>query len=917
MEQDWHAIDEKAVMDTLRTSRAGLDRGDAAERLAEYGPNQLVRAKKDSPLRMLLAQFTDVLIVILLVAVVISLLVGEVADAVLILIIVVASAVLGFAQEYRAERALEALQEMLTPTSTVTRNNMALPISTEDIVPGDILQLKEGDKVPADGRLIECFNLRITEAAITGESVPVQKTANKLPRDTLLPDRKNMVLSGTAVAYGRGIAVVTATGMKTEFGKIAHEVTTVVKERTPLEKRTNEIGKWLGAISLSVCLSVIVVGVVRDSLIHGYLRPGFLVEMVLFGVSLAVAAVPESLPAVVTGSLAIGMHRMAKSNALVRRMSAVETLGSTSVICSDKTGTITRGEMTVREIHVSGSRVAVEGEGYEPTGRLVVTEGNPSVPSGEGFGLLLTACILCNDAELALENGKWRIRGDPTEGALVVVAEKAGINVSEVRTRFPRIGEVPFSSERKRMATMHYGNDEAKLVFLKGAPEVVLERCSRIYEPNGIEKLSPESREALLDDAEAMAQRALRILALAYREGKRIDDSNEDTLENDLVFLGIVGMIDPPRADAVEAIKASKFVGITTVMITGDHALTAKAIATEAGIYEDGDLVLTDTELEQIDDSSFQQMVEKVSVYARVSPIRKLKIVQAWKKRGRIVAMTGDGVNDAPALKQADIGVAMGLTGTEVTKEAADLVLADDNFATIVKAVELGRWIYDNIKKYLAYLIQTNLVEIVMLSIAVLIGYPLPLIPPQLLYINLVTDGFPAIALGLSPPDPDIMKRPPRSPKESIFSRDVKLFYLISIAVQAPLFLFIFTSMVPVGALEDSMQLKLGRSVLFYLFVFMELVVAITCRSLRYSVFRIRPHRLLWLAVLGNAVLTIVLFSIPFVADIFELIPIGTYGIELISAMCLFTFVCIETVKYIYSKYASSRESQLLAVDSV
>lgn len=913
MEQDWHSFDEQAVMDALNTSRAGLDRGDAEERLVEYGPNELVRAEKESPIRMLLGQFTDILIVILLIAVAISFAVGEIVDAILILLIVIASAALGFVQEYRAERALEALQKMLAPTTTVIRNNMTVDIATRDVVPGDILQLKEGDKVPADGRVIECFNLRVIEAAITGESVPVQKSTRTLPRDTPLPDRKNVVLSGTDIATGRGVAVVTATGMATEFGKIAHEVTTVEKERTPLEKRTNEIGKWLGAISLSVCVAVIAVGVVRDVLVHGYVRPDFFIGMILFGVSLAVAAVPESLPAVVTGSLAIGMHRMAKSNALVRKMSAVETLGSTTVICSDKTGTITRGEMTVREIRMHGSTIAVEGGGYEPTGKLIVMEGAPSALSEEGFKLLINACILCNDAELTLENGKWRIRGDPTEGALVVLAEKAGAHVSEVRSRCPRIGEVPFSSERKRMTTMHYGNDDCKRLYSKGAPEVVLERCSQIYGSQGIETLTDDLRQAQIDNAEKMAQRALRLIAFAYREGKYFDDSTENTLEKDLVFLGIVGMMDPPRTDAIEAIRECKSVGITPIMITGDHAVTAKAIAEEVGIYEDDDLVLTDADMEQMDDSSFDQMVEKVTVYARVSPIRKLKIVQAWKRRGKVVAMTGDGVNDAPALKQADIGVAMGITGTDVTKEASDLVLADDNFATIVKAVELGRWIYDNIKKYLAYLIQTNLVEIVMLSIAVLIGYPIPLLPAQLLYINLVTDGFPAIALGLSPPDPDIMQRPPRNPNESIFSREVKMFYLISILVQSPLFLFIYTSIVPVGAAENSAELLTGRSTLFYLFVFMELVVAISCRSLRHSVFRIRPHRLLWLAVIGNVVLTVGLFSIPSVADMFGLVPIGAFGIEVIGLMCLFTFVSIETVKHFFGKFGVPKGNNLVS----
>jgi len=894
MEEAWHSLDAQTVMMKLGTSRAGLGRADAIEKLQEYGPNELVRAESESPLKILLRQFTETLVVILLIAVGISFLVGEIVDALLILVIVVISAILGFTQEYRAERALLALQKMLTPCATVLRDNQALEVPTKEVVPGDILMLKEGDKIPADGRLIEVVNMKVNEAAITGESLPVVKTEEVMPPDTTLPDRKNMVLSGTEVTYGKGLAVVTSTGMNTEFGKIARQVTTVDKEETPLEKRTNEIGKWLGALSLGVCAVVIAVGLLRDFIMYGLFRPAFALEMILFGIALAVAAVPEALPAVVTGSLAIGMHRMAHANALVRRMSAVETLGCTTVICSDKTGTITRGEMTVREIYTAGSSVAVEGEGYEPTGKLLAPDG---VLSSDSYRLFVMGCVLCNDADLVIENGKWRIRGDPTEGALVVLAEKSGHRAHEIRSGYPRIGELPFSSERKRMATMHYSEKGGKLVFIKGAPEVVLERCTKELASSGIQDMRSDSRSRILEANEKMARRALRVLAVAYREGPQIDDSSEETLERDLVFLGLAGMIDPPRAEAVKAISVCKSVGIRPIMITGDHALTAVAVAREVGIYNEGDRFLTDADMERMDDQEFEQIVEDVSVYARVSPIRKLKIVKAWKKRGKVVAMTGDGVNDAPALKQADIGIAMGITGTDVTKEAADLVLADDNFATIEKAIELGRWIYDNIKKYLAYLLQTNLIEIIVLSIAVIAGYPLPLEPAQLLYINLVTDGFPAIALGLSPADPDIMERPPRSPKESIFTKDMKLFYLTSILVQSPLFLFIFTSMVPLGTPDNSPLLLEARSVLFYLFVFIELVMAITCRSLRRSVLEVRPHRLLWLAVFGNAVLTVGLFSIPAVANAFGLVPIGLLGVEVVFGVCAFTFLSLEAIK--------------------
>lgn len=907
-QNEWHAKDVDFVLNTLETTKKGLDTDIARERLETYGPNRLAVSEKITPLKILLKQFTNILVVILLIAVVISAFVGEITDSLLIIVIVVISTILGFTQEYSAEKSLQALQGMLKPIATVLRDEEAQTISTEDIVPGDIVLLKEGDKIPADCRVIEAINLKVNEAVMTGESIPTQKFTKAIPASTPLQDRTNIVLSGTEVTMGKANAVVYATGMNTEFGKIAAQVASVTVEETPLEKRTKEIGKWLGGISLGVCAAVSLAGLVRSFLFTGVITLETALSMVFFGIALAVAVVPEALPAVVTGSLAIGMNRMAKRNALVRKMAAVETLGCTTVICSDKTGTITKGEMTVRKLYVHGSAISVEGEGYVPVGNLVPEKRDAVILDSERVQTLLKGCILCSDAVLAQEEGTWRIRGDPTEGAMVVLAEKGGLHSQEIRTQNPRITEIPFNSERKRMTTVHSTADKRTLLFIKGAPENVVQRCSQIWTKKGVIELGQSDRDQILHENEKMATKALRVLALAFREVQShedIDAISED-LEEGVIFLGLVGMIDPPRKDAIRAIAISKSVGITTVMITGDHKLTAIAVAEEVGIYQEGDLVLTDEEIEKFSDAEFDKIVGDVRVYARVSPLRKLKIVQAWKRRGDIVAMTGDGVNDSPALKQADIGIAMGITGTDVSKEASDVVLADDNFASIGEAIELGRWIYDNIKKYLAYLLRANLIEIIVLSLMVLIGYPLPLLPAQILYINLVTDGLPAIALGLSPADPDIMKKPPRDPDESIFSKDVKWFYVFTVLIQAPLFIIIFMTIAPLGVVEGDLALTHARTVLFYLFVMCELVLALTCRSLRYTVWEVKPHKSLLASVFGSAVVTLVLFNIPSVALTFDILPLSDLSLLLsigLLAICVGTLIAVELFKYVVRKF--------------
>lgn len=888
----WHAYDISEVLQKVNTDqRKGLTTEEVKKRLDIYGYNEFKKEERVSPLTIFFNQFKNVLIIILLVATLLSALVGEIFDAGLILVIVIFCALLGFIQEYRAERALEALKKMLSPTITAIRDGKEQEVLSKELVPGDILILEAGDKVPADGRLIEAHSLRCDEAPLTGESVPVGKNIQPLSSETRVGDQKNMVFTGTTITYGRGKAVVTSTGMQTEFGKIAEQVMAVETEKTPLEKRTEEIGKWLGIIALGICGGVAGISIIREFFV-GVINLEFVITMVMFAVALAVAAVPEALAAIVTGSLAIGMHQMAKRNALIRKMPAVETLGCTTVICSDKTGTLTKGEMTVRQIFADGHLIEVTGAGYKPVGEFKTSKAfDPQ--TNRTFRFLLQAGLLCSDAILEEIEGKWSIKGDPTEGALVVAAAKAGINQAELRLEAPRLEEIPFSSERKRMTTIHRWPDGKKIAFMKGAPEIVLEKCAYIQNHQGLSPLTAEKREEILGMNEKMAQGALRVLGISYREISEDLVCVEEAVEYDLVFLGLVGMMDPPREEAIEAVKVCRQVQIKPIMITGDHKLTAVAIAKEVGIYKEGDCVLTGDELEKMSGEEFNQIVDQVTVYARVSPMDKLKIVKAWKSKGEVVAMTGDGVNDAPALKHADIGVAMGISGSEVTKEAADMVLNDDNFATIVKAIERGRWIYDNIKKYLTFLLRCNITEVIVIGGVVLLMGPeyLPLVPAAILFINLVTDGLPALALGISPPDPDIMQRPPRDPQESVFSWEVKAFILLALLIEIPFFFFIF--------FHELADIKHARTEIFFLFIFIELIIALNFRSMRYSVFKVPPHKWLTLAVLSQVVLTVILIEIPSVREAFGIIHPTATDLEIIFAFGVIVFISMEIIKAI------------------
>jgi Ca2+-transporting ATPase len=910
--KNWHSQSIDEALRKLDSNADGLTVKETQKRLSIYGPNELKKEKRKSPLKLLLGQFTNVLMIILLIATGLSLAVGEATDAVIILAIVIASAVLGFTQEYRSEKAVEALKKMTAPTANVLREGKTMKIPASQLVPGDIILLYTGDKIPADARLLEVFTLKVDEASLTGESAPVNKFTPKLAEQTPLNDRHNMIFTGTIIVYGRGKAVVTTTGMNTEFGKIAEMVQAAPQERTPLEKRMAIVGKWIGIIAIIITISVGIVGIVLER------RP--ILDMILWAVSLAVAAVPEALPAIVTGALAIGMYRMAKVNTIVKRLPAVETLGSTSVICSDKTGTMTKGEMTVQRIYVNDLDIKVTGIGYAPTGEFLFED---KAVSSDDLKTLLKVAALCNDSSLEkhMKTGTWTVKGDPTEGALIVAAKKAGIYKEELEQQEPRIAEIPFSSERKRMTTIHAAQGR-KNAYMKGAPEVVLERCNKILLNGEVQPFSREAFAKHLKVTEDMALQALRNLGFAYKELPIEAGKLDEELEHDFVFVGIMGMIDPPRPEVKDAICICKSAGIRVVMITGDHKLTAVAVAKGLNLLgekEEEGKVLTGAELEEMTDDQLAAVVEKVVIYARVSPEHKMRIIKAWKKKNEVVAMTGDGVNDAPALKISDIGIAMGITGTEVTKEAADMVLADDNFASIVKAIKEGREIYDNIKKYLTYLLQCNIMEILVIFFAVIsVPYLAQIFTPnpdialvssagialtavQLLWINLVTDGLPAIALGVDPGDPDLMQRKPRKPNESMFSKDVKIYLTVMPIFMTAILLLAFFSNMP---WESSIKLADARTQLFTAMIMIELAVAISARSLKYPVFKVGPfkNKFLWLAVLSSFVLQLFVLYTPGVQSLFDV-----HTPELVdwAIAVLFAFVVFSVLEI--GKYVASR----------
>ncbi len=877
----WHNLQISEVVEHVKTDIInGLKAAEVKKRIEFFGYNTLKEKKVINPFKLFLNQFNDFMILVLLIATMVSGILGEYADAFTILAIVVVNSILGFVQEYKAEKSLEALKSLTAPEAYVIRNGKKKKIAAMNLVQGDIIYLETGDRVPADCRLIDTINLEIEESALTGESLPVRKNHDVIKNEKIdLGDRKNMAYLGTVVTRGRGRALVVATGMNTEMGQIANMMQEVHTEETPLQKRLDNLGKWLVGLCILICAIVCITGVLKG-------EPVYL--MFLAGVSLAVAAIPEGLPAIVTVALAIGVQKMIKRNALVRKLPAVETLGCATVICSDKTGTITENEMTVKSIYIDQKLMEVTGQGYIPKGNIVYNNEIINLNTEEGSNILLKIASLCNNSILIRDNlkitglfrdsknGRWGIEGDPTEGALTVLAAKAGIWQETVEKKAMRVYEYPFDSERKRMSVI-YKEDNTLYSYVKGAPDIILSLCSHIYENGKRIPLDDKRREEIIKNNKLMAGKALRVLGFAYKELEpdfKYEDG-EKSAESNLIFVGLAGMIDPPRVSAIKAIKSCRNAGIKPVIITGDYQITAEAVAREMDIIVSSRQVITGEELDDLSNKELQKKINDIVVYARVSPKHKMRIVKALKKNGHVVAMTGDGVNDAPAVKEADIGISMGKTGTDVTKEASSMILADDNFATIVGAVEEGRAIYDNIRKFIRYLLSCNVGEVLTMFLATLVGLPIPLLPIQILWVNLVTDGLPAMALGVDNADPDIMSRSSRKPGESVFSNGLGR-KIIMRGLQIGLgTLIVFVIALVLG---DG-NLKIARTMAFATLVFSQLFHVFECKSEKYSPFKVgifsNPF-LVW-AVGCSIIMELSVIYLPVLQPIFKTVPLNIF----------------------------------------
>ncbi len=898
MNLNWYNKGIQAVSEELGGDvRKGLSKDEAGRRLEKYGYNELKEKEKESLWVKIAKQLKDFLVLTLIAASIVSGLVGEISDAIVIIAIVIVNAVLGVVQEGKAEKAMEALQRMSAPNARVLREGHISIIPAKNLVPGDVVLIEAGDSIPADLRLIESVNLKVEEASLTGESVPSEKDAGKT-FDTEMPigDRVNMAYMSTIVTYGRGKGMVVRTGANTEIGRIAEAIQSFEDETTPLQIKLNELGKWLGLACLVICAIVFAIGMIRG---------GELLEMFLVSVSLAVAAIPEGLPAVVTIVLALGMKRMVQRNAIVRKLLAVETLGCVTVICSDKTGTLTQNEMTVIRAYTGGTVYKISGQGYNPAGEFTADDSKADPEQEPALKLLLTSGVLCNDSTLEKKDeqeGLWGIIGDPTEGALVVAGAKAGYDKAAINEELERIEEIPFDSERKMMTTFHRGLTEGKIVsFTKGAPDIILNKCTRILHNGKVIELTEDLKQQIAKVNSTFAGEALRVLAFTYREYDRLPEAiSSDNIEKDLIFIGLMGMIDPARIEAYEAIKTCKAAGIKPVMITGDHRDTAVAIARDLGLMDESAGVLTGSELDKISDGELYDSVEDTSVYARVSPEHKVRIVETLKKRGHIAAMTGDGVNDAMALKKGDIGVSMGITGTDVAKGTADIILMDDNFATIVSAVEEGRIIYSNIRKFVFFLLSCNIAEILIIFLSILFNMPIPLIPIQLLWLNLVSDSFPALALGTEKGEPDIMSRRPRDTKEPILNKSLTAGIIVLSIAQTISVLMAFR-----WALSNYRQdLEIARTVAFTTLVVVELVMAYTCRSERYPLLKLgflTNKALVW-ATLTSFVLMLAVLYVPFLQPIFKTVPLGLMDWGVIFAVSFIPIVAGEIYKVFAGK---------------
>jgi len=880
----WHVLPPQDAIRTLQTNpEHGLSAAEVTKRIEQYGKNELAEAPRPTFWQRLLAQFNNFVIYILIFATIVSALLGDTLEAVVIAAIVVLNAILGVVQEGRAEKALEALKKLAAPNAKVRRDGHTQSIPAADLVPGDVVLIEAGDYIPADVRLIESANLKVEEAALTGESVPVDKHANRISKpDSTLGDRHNMAYMGTVATYGRGKAVVIATGMKTEMGKIATALQNTEEEETPLQRRLNGLGRTLSIGALAICAVVFAVNALieinKGGEVINSLKDSFIIA-----ISLAIAAVPEGLPAIVTINLAIGMREMIRRNALIRRLPAVETLGSATMICSDKTGTLTQNQMTVARVFVDNCFVEVTGEGYNPVGQFrdpankdqIVPESRPTLAR------TLLGGLLCTDARLEQTNGLYRIAGDPTEGALVVLAAKGGLTRETAEKAYPRVEEIPFDSDRKRMTTVHHMPEGHFMAFVKGALDEIVTRCTTALINGQSVPMDDTLRAAFLNANKEMASQALRVLGVAQRRMQTVPKVlTPETIEVELEMIGLVGMIDPARPEVKPAIATARGAGIRTAMITGDYPDTAKAIATEIGLLRTGGEVVTGGELEKMTDDELRQRVKNIDVFARVSPHHKVRIVEAFQANNQVVAMTGDGMNDAPALKRANIGVAMGITGTDVSKASADMILTDDNYASIVSAVEQGRVIYGNIRKFVYYLLTCNLAEIGVIFLGTLIGWGAPLTAIQLLWLNLVTDGAPALALGVEKGDPDIMQQPPRPPNEPIINRDMQIGMVVQTIAKTVCTLWAYAigiGALPAPLLSISPSPARATTMAFATLAIAELGRAYTSRSELNSLWSIGFFSNLYMQIAVGLSLVgmFAVMYIPFLQQAFDTVTLG------------------------------------------
>ncbi|MBD2004093.1 HAD-IC family P-type ATPase [Trichocoleus sp. FACHB-40] len=921
----WHTLEVEKTLELLSSdAESGLTTVEAQERLQQYGPNELQETAGRSSWEILLDQFKNIMLLMLILVALISgildlvdlrsgkLAAGEIPfkDTIAILLIVVLNGILGYLQESRAEKALAALKKLSSPKVRIIRDGRQAEVEGKALVPGDIMLVEAGVQISADGRLIEEANLQIRESALTGEAHAVNKQASvHLSDETSLGDRINLVFQGTEVVQGRGKVIVTGTGMKTELGKIADMLQSVESEDTPLQQRMTQLGNVLVSGSLILVAIVIIGGMIQSRFSLGRWDWGVLQELVEVSLSMAVAVVPEGLPAVITVTLALGTQRMVRRHALIRKLPAVETLGSVTTICSDKTGTLTQNKMVVQRVETGSQSFRVAGQGYIPTGEFYLGDQQVAVEQYPDLQTLMLGCVLCNDAMLQHEKDQWTILGDPTEGALIVLAGKGGVDKEPVLRQMPRLREFPFSSERKRMSVIcragdkGQGNSESPyLMFTKGSPELILERCTHIQIGDKKEPLRDEQRTQILEQNNQMASVGLRVLGFSYKPMDNVPpEGSEETEEQKLVWLGLVGMLDAPRPEVRDAVAKCKQAGIRAMMITGDHQLTAQAIAQDLGIAQVGDRVLTGQQLQKFSPEELDQQVDDVNIYARVAPEHKLRIVQSLQRRGRFVAMTGDGVNDAPALKQADIGIAMGITGTDVSKEASDMVLLDDNFATIVAATEEGRTVYSNIRRFIKYILGSNIGEVLTIAAAPLLGLGgVPLSPLQILWMNLVTDGLPALALAVEPAEPDVMRRPPMNPRESIFARGLGS-YMIRIGI---IFAIISIALMVVAYryFRDD-----WKTMVFTTLCLAQMGHALAVRSNTRLTIELNPFSnpyLLW-AVSITTALQLMLLYVPFLQDFFGTTPLSLQELGICIGFSSLMFVWVELEKLFIRWYKS------------